>query len=104
MRPGRPTLPSKILGSAGPRCSLRPDLRTGGGEILRWAVTSDIARQALAGLGRDGLVVNGAVRDLDGLDAAGLPTFASGAHPATGSNQGPALNVVAQCSHESLGE
>ena len=29
---------------------------------------------------------------------AGLPTFAAGAHPATGSNQGPgAINVVVQC-------
>jgi hypothetical protein len=35
------------------------------------------------------MVVDGAVRDLDGLDAAGLPAFALGAHPATGSNQGP---------------
>jgi hypothetical protein len=32
------------------------------------------------------------------LPAAGLPTFAVGAHPATGSNQGPgAINVVVQC-------
>ena len=54
--------------------------------------------QALADLGCDGLVVDGAVRDLDGLDAVGLPTFAVGAHPATGSNQGPgAINVVVQC-------
>jgi RraA family protein len=62
------------------------------------AVIGDIAGQALADLGCDGLVVDGAVRDLDGLDAAGLPTFAVGAHPATGSNQGPgAINVVVQC-------
>jgi regulator of RNase E activity RraA len=44
------------------------------------------------------MVVDGAVRDLDGLDDAGLATFALGAHPATGSNQGPgAINVVVQC-------
>jgi 4-hydroxy-4-methyl-2-oxoglutarate aldolase len=49
------------------------------------AVIGDIAGQALAHLGCDGLVVDGAVRDLDGLEAAGLPTFAVGAHPATGS-------------------
>ena len=62
------------------------------------AVIGDIAGQALADLGCDGLVVDGAVRDLDGLDAVGLPTFAVGAHPATGSNQGPgAINVVVQC-------
>jgi hypothetical protein len=29
----------------------------------------------------DVLVVDGAVRDLDGLDVAGLPRFAAGAHP-----------------------
>ena len=69
-----------------------------GGGRLDAAVIGDIAGQALAGLGCDGLVVDGAVRDLDGLDAAGLPTFAVGAHPATGSNQGPgAINVVVQC-------
>jgi regulator of RNase E activity RraA len=62
------------------------------------AVIGDIAGQALAGLGCDGMVVDGAVRDLDGLDRVGLPTFAVGAHPATGSNQGPgAINVVVQC-------
>jgi 4-hydroxy-4-methyl-2-oxoglutarate aldolase len=69
-----------------------------GGGRLDAAVIGDIAGQALAGLGCAGLVVDGAVRDLDGLDAAGLPTFAAGAHPATGSNQGPgAINVVVQC-------
>jgi 4-hydroxy-4-methyl-2-oxoglutarate aldolase len=69
-----------------------------GGGRLDAAVIGDIAGQALAGLGCAGLVVDGAVRDLDGLDAAGLPTFAVGAHPATGSNQGPgAINVVVQC-------
>ena len=62
------------------------------------AVMGDIAGQVLADLGCDGLVVDGAVRDLDGLDAVGLPTFAVGAHPATGSNQGPgAINVIVQC-------
>ena len=58
------------------------------------AVVGDIVGQTLADLGGAGLVVDGAVRDLDGLDAAGLPTFARNAHPATGSNQGPgAINV-----------
>jgi 4-hydroxy-4-methyl-2-oxoglutarate aldolase len=69
-----------------------------GGSRTDAAVIGDIAGQALADLGCDGLVVDGAVRDLDGLDATGLPTFAIGAHPATGSNQGPgAINVVVQC-------
>jgi 4-hydroxy-4-methyl-2-oxoglutarate aldolase len=69
-----------------------------GGSRPDAAVIGDIAGQALADLGCDGLVVDGAVRDLDGLDTAGLPTFAVGAHPATGSNQGPgAINVVVQC-------
>src|SRR4029077_6076016 len=69
-----------------------------GGSRPASAGIGDIAGQALADLGCDGLVVDGAVRDLDGLDAAGLPTFALGAHPATGSNQGPgAINVVVQC-------
>ncbi|HLK78247.1 MAG TPA: RraA family protein [Streptosporangiaceae bacterium] len=69
----------------------------GGGRIDA-AVIGDIAGQALTGLGCDGLVVDGAVRDLDGLEALGLPTFALGSHPATGSNQGPgAINVVVQC-------
>jgi 4-hydroxy-4-methyl-2-oxoglutarate aldolase len=69
-----------------------------GGSRLDAAVIGDIAGQALTGLGCDGLVVDGAVRDLDGLEALGLPTFALGSHPATGSNQGPgAINVVVQC-------
>ena len=69
-----------------------------GGSRSDAAVIGDIAGQALAGLGCGGLVVDGAVGDLDGLDAAGLPTFALGAHSATGSNQGPgAINVVVQC-------
>jgi 4-hydroxy-4-methyl-2-oxoglutarate aldolase len=69
-----------------------------GGGRLDAAVIGDIAGQTLADLGCDGLVVDGAVRDLGGLDVAGLPTFALGAHPATGSNQGPgAINVVVQC-------
>ena len=62
------------------------------------AVIGDIVGQTIADLGCVGLVVDGAVRDVDGLDAAGLPTFARTAHPATGSNQGPgAINVPVQC-------
>jgi len=62
------------------------------------AVIGDIAGLALVGRDCDGMVVDGAVRDLEGLREVGLPTFARGAHPATGSNQGPgAINVVVQC-------
>ncbi|MBV9795592.1 MAG: dimethylmenaquinone methyltransferase [Actinobacteria bacterium] len=69
-----------------------------GGGRLDAALIGDIAGQALTGRGGDGMVVDGAVRDLDGLDAVGLPTFAAGAHPATGSFQGPgAINVAVQC-------
>lgn len=69
-----------------------------GGGRADAAVIGDIAGQALADLGCAGLVVDGAVRDLDGLDQVRLPTFGCGAHPATGSNQGPgAINVVVQC-------
>jgi 4-hydroxy-4-methyl-2-oxoglutarate aldolase len=58
------------------------------------AVIGDIVGGTIAARGCVGLVVDGAVRDVDGLDEIGLPTFARGVHPATGSNQGPgAINV-----------
>lgn len=62
------------------------------------AVIGDVVGGTIAGLGCVGLVVDGAVRDLDGLEQVGLATFARGAHPAVGSNQGPgAINVEVQC-------
>jgi RraA family protein len=62
------------------------------------AVIGDIVGGAVADRGCAGLVVDGAVRDVDGLDRVGLPTFARGAHPATGSNRGPgAINVAVTC-------
>jgi 4-hydroxy-4-methyl-2-oxoglutarate aldolase len=62
------------------------------------AVVGDIVGGTIADLGCVGLVVDGAVRDVDGLDAVGLPTFARAVHPATGSKHGPgAINVVIQC-------
>ncbi|HXV94835.1 MAG TPA: RraA family protein [Pseudonocardia sp.] len=62
------------------------------------AVVGDIVAGTIAGLGCVGMVVDGAVRDVDGLDEVGLPVFGRNAHPATGSNQGPgAINVVVQC-------
>lgn len=69
-----------------------------GGSRTDAALIGDIAGTTLVGHGCRGMVVDGAVRDLDGLDELGLPTFALGAHPATGSDQGPgAINVVVQC-------
>lgn len=62
------------------------------------ALIGDIVSGAIRARGAVGLVVDGAVRDLDGIDEVGLPTFARGAHPATGSNQGPgALGVTVTC-------
>jgi regulator of RNase E activity RraA len=62
------------------------------------AVIGDIVGATISDLGCVGLVVDGAVRDVDGLDEVGLPTFARNAHPAIGSKQGPgAINVTVQC-------
>ena len=62
------------------------------------AVIGDIVGRTISDLGCVGLVVDGAVRDVDGLDEVGLPTFARNAHPAIGSKQGPgAINVAVQC-------
>jgi 4-hydroxy-4-methyl-2-oxoglutarate aldolase len=99
---------TQIADCGGPVAAVGPPLRhlAGGTELCGPAVTvwtkpGDIlyvlkaADLAAAG---DVLVVDGGGRDLDGLDVAGLPTFAVGSHPATGSNQGPgAINVVVQC-------
>lgn len=66
----------------------------GGGRVDA-ALIGDIVGAAIQERGAVGLVVDGAVRDIDGLDEVGLPTFARGVHPATGSNQGPgALGVT----------
>jgi len=69
-----------------------------GGGRLDAALIGDIVGGAIQRNGAVGLVVDGAVRDVDGLDGLGLPTFARGTHPATGSIEGPgALNVTIQC-------
>jgi 4-hydroxy-4-methyl-2-oxoglutarate aldolase len=69
-----------------------------GGERDDAAVIGDIGGQALVDRGCAGMIVDGAVRDVDGIEDTGLPTFARGAHPATGSVQGPgAINVTVQC-------
>jgi 4-hydroxy-4-methyl-2-oxoglutarate aldolase len=62
------------------------------------AVIGDILGDAIQRNGAVGLVVDGVVRDTDGLDRLGLPTFARGTYPTTGSKEGPgALNVRIQC-------
>jgi 4-hydroxy-4-methyl-2-oxoglutarate aldolase len=62
------------------------------------ALIGDIVVSALARLGCRGVVVDGAVRDLDGIEDVGLPVFGRNPHPATGSNDGPgAINVPIQC-------
>lgn len=94
------TRPGDILYVLKAADSIRPGdvMVIDGGGREDAAVVGDIVGETIAALGAVGLVVDGAVRDLDGLDAAGLPTFARGAHPATGSNTGPgAINVVVQC-------
>ncbi len=68
-----------------------------GGGRADAAVLGDIIAGALVRRGVVGVVVDGAVRDVEGIDAVGLPTFARGTHPATGSNEGPgAINVPVQ--------
>jgi 4-hydroxy-4-methyl-2-oxoglutarate aldolase len=62
------------------------------------ALIGDIVVSTLATLGCRGVVVDGAVRDLAGIEDVGLPVFGRNAHPATGSNDGPgAINVPIQC-------
>ncbi len=93
-RPGDILFVLKAVDLVGPGDVLVVD----GGGREDAAVIGDVAGAAIVARGGAGLVVDGAVRDLDGLDAAGLPTFARGAHPATGSNRGPgAINVPIQC-------
>lgn len=68
-----------------------------GGGRLDAAVIGDVIGGRLLVGGCAGLVVDGAVRDVEGLEELGLPVHARGAHPATGSNAGPgALNVPVQ--------
>lgn len=93
-KPGDILYVLKAVDSMGPGDVLVID----GGGREDAAVVGDIVGETIAALGATGLIVDGAVRDLDGLDVTGLPTFARGAHPATGSNTGPgAINVTVQC-------
>jgi 4-hydroxy-4-methyl-2-oxoglutarate aldolase len=68
-----------------------------GGGRTDAAVLGDIVSGVLSRAGVVGTLVDGAVRDVDGIDEVGTPTFARNAHPATGSNEGPgAINVTVQ--------
>jgi 4-hydroxy-4-methyl-2-oxoglutarate aldolase len=68
-----------------------------GGGRADAAILGDILAGAVAARGVVGIVVDGAVRDIGGIDQVGVPTFARNAHPATGSNEGPgAINVPVQ--------
>ena len=68
-----------------------------GGGRADAAILGDILAGAAAARGAVGIVVDGAVRDIDGIDGVGVPTFARNAHPATGSSEGPgAINVQVQ--------
>lgn len=61
------------------------------------AIVGDIFAGAVARIGVAGIVVDGAVRDIDGINKTGVPTFARNAYPTTGSNEGPgAINVPVQ--------
>ncbi|MGR6964313.1 RraA family protein [Geodermatophilus sp. URMC 61] len=60
-----------------------------GGGRADAAILGDILAGAVAERGVVGIVVDGAVRDIAGIDEVGVPTFARNAHPATGSNEGP---------------
>lgn len=69
-----------------------------GGGRLDAAVIGDIIGGLVKDRGGAGIVVDGAVRDAADLRAVGIPTFARGTHPATGSKDGPgALNVPIAC-------
>lgn len=68
-----------------------------GGGRTDAALLGDIVTGVLSRAGVVGTVVDGAIRDVEGIDEVGTPTFARGAHPATGSNDGPgAINVTVQ--------
>ncbi len=72
-------------------------LAVDGGGRADAAILGDIMAGTLAARGVVGIVVDGAVRDLAGIDVVGVPTFARNAHPATGSGEGPgAINVPVQ--------
>lgn len=62
------------------------------------ALMGEIFSAALKERGCVGAVVDGAVRDLDGIEETGLPVFARHVYPATDTIKGPgAINVAVSC-------
>lgn len=62
------------------------------------ALMGEIFSAALDERGCVGAVLDGAVRDLDGIDEVGLPVFARHVYPATDAIEGPgAINVPVTC-------
>lgn len=62
------------------------------------AVMGDIVSRCLAYFGCRGIVVDGAIRDIDGINEIGLPVFGRNVYPTTASVDGPgAINVPIQC-------
>ncbi|WP_137120374.1 RraA family protein [Segeticoccus rhizosphaerae] len=69
-----------------------------GGGRLDAALVGDVVSATLLAAGCRGVVVDGVIRDVEGIEEVGLPVYARGAHPATGSGEGPgAINVPIQC-------
>jgi len=67
------------------------------GGRLDAAVVGDFFAGSVAKGGGVGIIVDGVVRDVDGIDEIGIPTFARGTYPTTASNEGPgAINIGIQ--------
>ncbi len=62
------------------------------------AVFGEIMGHTAAGVGLGGIVVDGAIRDVDGLEALGLPAFSRTVTPGGGDKDGPGeINVPIAC-------
>jgi 4-hydroxy-4-methyl-2-oxoglutarate aldolase len=90
VRPGDNLMIHAALALAQPGDVLVVD---GKGDLSCALVGDILSRQALA-LGVAGLVVDGAVRDIEGIQALGLPVFAAGLNP-----NGPSKHVPGRLNH-----
>jgi len=62
------------------------------------AVFGEIMGHTAAGVGLGGIVVDGAIRDVDGLEALNLPAFSRAVTPGGGDKDGPGeINVPIAC-------
>jgi 4-hydroxy-4-methyl-2-oxoglutarate aldolase len=69
-----------------------------GGGCVDVALIGDIVGEAVKASGAIAMVIDGAVRDTDGLEAIGLTTYARGTTPQRASKDGPgAINVAVHC-------